>query len=249
MTEAETEAAFAAARSGDLDALSSLLESQPGLVRVREGKGATLLHVAAERDDVPLATLLLDRDADPEAQASWGYTPFEWAAAMASAGVARLLLARGAGRLDLWTAAALGMIEEVRTRFEGGAPLPGVGRAPRPGADLSGWPEDTPYRTGDVVSDTFHIAARNGHREVAALLLDAGADVDATGYFGATALHWAAIAGRDEIVRWLVGVGANVHLRDPKFDATPAGWAREGGNTELAEFLESTRGIPRTERE
>lgn len=239
MNEEDQEAAFDAARSGNVAAVAELLESSPELVRARGKGGVTLLHVAAEQGDVALAELLLDRGAELEAEASWGYTPFEWAAAMASARVARLLLDRGAQRLNLWTSAALGMIDEVRSSFANGATVPGAGRAPRPGADLSGWPEDAPYRTGDVVSDAFHIAARNGHQAVAAFLLESGADIDAVGYLGATGLHWAAIRGRGEIVRWLVEAGADTGLCDPEFDATPAGWAREGGHRELAEFLES----------
>lgn len=239
MTEEDVRAAFDAARFGNAGAVAELLDERPELVHAR-GEGAiTLLHVAAEQGDIPLAELLLDRGAELEAEASWGYTPFEWAAAMASARVAGLLLERGAKRHNLWTASALGRLDLVESCFSGRALRRGVGRVPRPGADLSGWPEDVPYRTGDVLSDAFHIAARNGHVAVAAFLHDLGADIDARGYLGATGLHWAAIRGRREIVHWLVAAGADPNRRDPEFDATPAGWARDGGHTELAVFLES----------
>ena len=40
-----------------------------------------------------------------------------------------------------------------------------------------------------------------------------------------------------EVTALLVAAGADLHLRDPEFDATPAGWAREGGHDELADRL------------
>ena len=231
--------ALEAARSGSLEALLALLDGAPELVSARGDGGTTLLHVAAERDDRTMAEALLDLGADPRARASWGYTAFEWAAAMAADRVARLLLDRGLAELDLWTAAAIGELDFVRSCFEDGRPRPGVGRRPADGADLTGWPPDAPFRTGDVVSDAFHIAARNGRIEVAAYLLERNASVDAIGYFGATGLQWAAVAGREEIVRWLIEKGADPGRRDAEFGSDAAGWAREGGHASLADFLAS----------
>src|SRR5262245_33232238 len=44
---------------------------------------------------------------------------------------------------------------------------------------------------------------------------------------GATALHYAALHGQQEVVRWLVSQGADINARDARFGATPAGWAIE----------------------
>jgi hypothetical protein len=44
---------------------------------------------------------------------------------------------------------------------------------------------------------------------------------------GATALHHAAYSGHQELARYLVEQGADVNVRDGRFDATPAGWAIE----------------------
>jgi len=235
----EVEAAFEAARDGDVEGVSAHLLADRSIVRARGAAGVTLLHVAAERNDRPLAELLLSAGAELEAEAPWGYTPFEWAAAMAADDVARLLLDRGAERLNLWTAAALGLLDEVRACFVDGAVDAERVRRPVPGADLTGWPDDAPYRTGDGVSDAFHIAARNGRKEVAAFLLERGAHVDAIGYFGATALQWAAVAGREEIVRWLVARGADRRRRDPRFGGDAASWARQGGHEALAAYLQT----------
>ena len=110
---------------------------------------------------------------------------------------------------------------------------------PAPGADLTGWPLDGPFLTGDVLSDAFYIACRNGHFSVAAFLLERGADVNACGYFGAPALHWAATNGHRDVVEWLLACGADRSILDPHFEASPSGWAREGGYEELAVWLEA----------
>jgi len=44
---------------------------------------------------------------------------------------------------------------------------------------------------------------------------------------GATALHYAALAGHRAIVQLLVQHGADINARDAKYGATPAGWAIE----------------------
>jgi ankyrin repeat protein len=90
---------------------------------------------------------------------------------------------------------------------------------------------------GDVLSDAFYRACRNGHTEVASLLLERGADVNAKGVFGGTGLHWSAINGHRQTVEFLLLHGADLTLRDAKFDATPEGWAAEGGHDEIRELL------------
>lgn len=232
------DAAFAALAAGDVERLANLLRADPALTAVRGENGATLLHAAAERDDVGSTDVLLAHGAEVDARASWGQTPLEWAANLGSSGVAAMLRSQGAAGAPLWTAAALGDLAEVERSFEGGAPLPDVGRAPIPGADLSGWPEDSAFRRGDAVSDAFYIACRRGHLDVARFLRERGADVNASGYFGAYAIHWAAMEGQEDVVHWLVEAGARTSDRDPRFDATPAGWAHEGGHEELATWLE-----------
>ncbi len=44
---------------------------------------------------------------------------------------------------------------------------------------------------------------------------------------GATALHYSAFGGHQEIVRLLVKRDADINARDDRFDATPTGWAIE----------------------
>lgn len=229
---------FDAAREKDHSLVRRALNDDPTRVFSRGPCGVTLLHVAAENDDVELATLLLDGGAEIEAEAQWGHTALEWAANMDSPAVAELLLARGARRHGLWTGAALGMFEVVADAFDGAALRPGVGRSPRPNTVLEGWPRNGAFRTGDVVSDAFYIACRNGRTEVAEFLLDRGADIDAMGYFGGCGVHWAAMNGHRDTVEFLVSRGADLSRVDQEFGGTPAGWAAEGGHAELASWLE-----------
>lgn len=58
----------------------------------------------------------------------------------------------------------------------------------------------------------LHLAAYFGHKDVAHLLLNHGADLDIQNEEGDTPLHKAAYTGRDEIVVLLVGHNANVFL-------------------------------------
>ena len=93
-----------------------------------------------------------------------------------------------------------------------------------------------------AVSAAFVLACRNGHTDAARFLLDRGADVNARGFFAATALHWAALNGHADTVRFLLGEGADPALRDSEFDSDALGWAREGGHEPVVALLASGRG-------
>jgi hypothetical protein len=63
---------------------------------------------------------------------------------------------------------------------------------------------------------------------VAHVLLDRRVDIQITGLFGATALHWAAMLGQPEIVARLIAQGADVNIEDGEYGSTPVGWAIHG---------------------
>lgn len=60
----------------------------------------------------------------------------------------------------------------------------------------------------------LHYAALWGHVEVAALLLERGADAHAFAADGKTPLHIAATCGNEEVAALLIAHGADVHARD-----------------------------------
>jgi len=82
----------------------------------------------------------------------------------------------------------------------------------------------------------LHWAARGGHKDVVALLLDKGADVAATDIDGGTALHWAAEVGHKDVVALLLDKGADVAAMDID-GRTALHWATQGGHKDVVALL------------
>jgi ankyrin repeat protein len=77
-----------------------------------------------------------------------------------------------------------------------------------------------------------------GKIERAALLLDAGADLNARDdEYRSTPLAWAARTNALEMVRFLIGRGAPARLPDDEPWATPLAWAERRGHGEIAAIL------------
>lgn len=82
----------------------------------------------------------------------------------------------------------------------------------------------------------LHFAAYNNLEEIAAELLQRGAEVNAVNRHGNTPLHDAITAGNQPIVRMLLDRRANVHLKtSAKKD--PAAYAEEMKQTEIVEMI------------
>jgi hypothetical protein len=73
--------------------------------------------------------------------------------------------------------------------------------------------------------------------EVARLLIERGADVNAAQTAGYRPLHQAAVAGREDLVRLLLDAGADRTARCDR-GKTPAEYARERGHKAVATLLE-----------
>jgi ankyrin repeat protein len=85
----------------------------------------------------------------------------------------------------------------------------------------------------------LHLAVLNGHREVAKLLLEQGAQVDvncAPGQLGDAALHIAVGRGDRNLVELLLDKGAHPNVRDFR-NRTPLHEAATRGATEIAQLL------------
>lgn len=76
----------------------------------------------------------------------------------------------------------------------------------------------------------LHTAASEGQLEIARLLLDAGAEIDALDRDASTPLHDAALRGHPEVVALLLERGADVHRRDFN-GAYSLSFAVSGGDT------------------
>ena len=208
-------------------------------------EGETALMTAARTGLDDVVDLLLDHGADVNATESWrGQTALMWAAAEGHANVIPAMLSHGADitlRSETgWTAMLFavreGQIDVVQTLLEAGADvedtLPVVEKMR----------ESTSVRPDATGLNAFLLAAANAHYELAALLVDRGADVNVASR-GWTALHqvsWvrkAGIAGSNnpspkgsgamtslEFVRKIVAVGADVNARVTR--RPPAGITR-----------------------
>ncbi len=82
----------------------------------------------------------------------------------------------------------------------------------------------------------LHIAVRYGHKEVAELLLDRGANVNAVERRKWTPLHTAVKSGKMEVAELLLDRGANVNAVD-NLDMTPLHFALKYNREELVRLL------------
>jgi ankyrin repeat protein len=211
-----------AAARGDVERVRTLLAGEPTLLEARDAGGRTPLHHACAGDRPRIARLLVAAGANPAATDSFGRTPLHDAAAasledlvvvlldhgtkveardkagqtplqLAARGAgkeaAEMLLARGA-QPDLWVAAGLGRMTALRKML---ADDPKRVSAAHP---LSG---DTP----------LHAAAWHDQIPTAALLLEAGANVEAKNGVGHTPLGVAVMRGHRETTEMLLRRGAD----------------------------------------
>lgn len=78
-------------------------------------------------------------------------------------------------------------------------------------------------------SDSPLIGAASLHAEgVGSRLVAAGARVELTGFFGETALHWAAHEGLERLVGVLIEAGAPLDVHDTNWKGLPLDWALHG---------------------
>ena len=89
----------------------------------------------------------------------------------------------------------------------------------------------------------LHKAAENGHRDVVALLLAKGADMNARTLGGWTPLHKAAWEGHQETVELLINEGAEVNARATLLERTPMYFAIDRGHKEVAELIRRHGGV------
>jgi ankyrin repeat protein len=188
---------FAASRAGDALTAWRVLEQSPELAKVTGphpiwGGEPTALHVAVENGRADVAAMLLRMGADPNHPSDMydGWTPLLIAAGRQSRALVELLLSHGAN-VDAWEAAAIGDVERLEAIITAQR---GVVRARRA--------NDAP---------PLHFAATI---EVATLLIERGAPLDAVDKYGSTAARTAAYGrrARRSMARFLIDITGE---RDP----------------------------------
>ena len=181
--------------------------------------GVTPLHLAALQNDNPdIVTILVEAGADPNARGPSGLTPLHmtWSQSRSTsaAAVVRELLRLGADPLavddrgwvadpthcDHWNTGAFSRIA-VRADFA---------RCLQEGADVFARDDNFPY-WNDAGYTVLHHATANEDPSIIALLVDAGADLEARNdRWGFTPLHSAIGNGYLAAVTALLDAGANI---------------------------------------
>ncbi len=251
------------------DFLRLLEQQSEPLDAIRDAHGRGALHWAVRRGWSDYSVLLLLRGADVNAVDERGYTPLFDALTQRHVGLQRLLLLAGAnvnheapdGMTPLLYAIAQGDLEVTERLLWLGAwtsvPDAPPDRQPLAVAKARGDArmieliedyvrgangEGSPFRPATLptfVKNSLHEAARTGDFEKLQAFLRGGAPIDLRDEKGRTALYRAISAGQDEVVFYLIVLGANPNVADEK-KRTPLmetmGWLG-GGLDDMRRFL------------
>ena len=172
-------------------------------------------HPAGAGLQIALAELLLDYGASPRGRGTAWQSPAMTALAFGYGDTALALANRGAAPDNLPAAAGLGLVDEARRLL--------------PAAD------------GAERHVAIALAAQHGHREIVAMLLDAGEDPNRYNPDGwhshSTPLHQAIASDHADVVQLLVERGARTDIRDTVYDGDALGWAEYCQRPTIANWL------------
>jgi ankyrin repeat protein len=186
------------------------------------------LRWAVMHDQRARVQLLLDHGVDPDTTFADGHTATQTAAMSGHRDIVDLLRERGAAD------SLLDAVEAFIAAVFAGDP---AARATDP---------EVVARAREARPGLVVWAASRGNRDAVATLLELGFDVNALGRADVpieqeweTALHAAVSLGDRVLVERLLAGGADLTIKDARFDATPLDWAHHFAHSDLATLLQS----------
>lgn len=211
--------------NGDAPAANRLLTAGAS-ANVVLPSGETALMTASRTGNVDVVSLLLAHGADANGkEGSQGQTALMWAIAQGHSDVVKTLIDSGADvhastdirhrRVNTETS---GFGREILDEVDMGGFTPLLFAARIGDLDAARFLLDAGASASEIApegSTVLMVAAHSGHGAVAALLLERGADPNATAA-GYTALHAAVMRGDLELVRALLSSGASPNTRVTK---------------------------------
>jgi uncharacterized protein len=172
-----------AARTGRLDIVRALLEATADVNGADSVRGQTALMWAANEHHAEVVRVLVAHGADPNQRSRGGFTALMFAGRVGDPVVTQVLLDAGARLED--TAATGGTA--LLLAAEGEAAI--------------------------VAKDFKRTAYASGHEETAILLVERGANPNATDEFGHTALHLAVRKAKHRLIKALIAHHADLDAR------------------------------------
>ncbi|MFC1636823.1 CocE/NonD family hydrolase, partial [Planctomycetota bacterium] len=212
-------------------ALNAASASTIEMVQLLIAKGAdinagqwTALHSAVERGHRDIAELLIQEGADVDSKDKSGATPLSYAIGANDLDMINLLVAKGA---DIKTVISNGL---TLLHYMSTYDSPDIIKL------LLSKDAKVDERDDNYEFTALHYAARFGSKNVAEVLIDNGADINAKDKWGYQPIHWAAYHDRPQIIELLRSKGADVNAKT-SLGQTPLELAKPQRNTAAIQVL------------
>ncbi|UCE41429.1 MAG: ankyrin repeat domain-containing protein [Candidatus Aminicenantes bacterium] len=244
-----------AAEKGDMSKVQSILQQYPDLINAKNDEQETPLHMAAKGGYINIVEYLLSKGADVNARNNDNQTPLLHAAYYGKAPIVKLLLEKGAdfnerdryGRSVLHYPVRGGYKDVVEILVSKGMDITikdGMGVSPLRFAIEGGHAGIMEVFVaskaldvgGDIGKMALHLAAKQGQKEIADLLIAKGATTATKDNREATLLHNAAIGGLVELSTRLITEGAELNELDAQ-GRTPLHYAVKQGSFDIVKLL------------